>query len=225
LFDNRRPQVSLTGRLPIVQRAAISDDGNHVVCEFIDIDTGKSEVLLWNLAESSPQARSISASSVKTLSISSHGKYLLVADQQGRTQLWDLSGAEDQKHELSGHSGQVTAAAFSGDEKYVATCSGEIDRVIRIWSTAEPTEPIVLPQMEPLIHDLAFDNSGDRLFIADQSGVVSEWVLSAERLLQLAHRTAGRNLSNDEWAQYFGNAQVRPTFAPEGGGTIRSNEW
>ena len=105
---------------------------------------------------------------------------------------------------LIGHQESVNCVAFSLDNRWVVT--GSEDNTARLWDlkAADPAaQPVVLKGHESLVTAVAF--SPDNRWVVTGSGdrTARLWLLQAEDLLALARRTAGRNLSKDEWHTFL----------------------
>ena len=110
---------------------------------------------------------------------------------------------------LLGHQGRVFVVAFSPDGQSLASLSE--DHTIRLWDPARPTaEPAIL-------HDgsgfstMSFSPDGRWLATGSGDGTVKLWWLQVDELIRLAGRTAGRNLTKDEWKLYFASEKYRKT--------------
>ena len=103
---------------------------------------------------------------------------------------------------LSGHVGRLGAMAFSPDSLWLATASE--DRSIRLWSPAAPTAaPVVLRGHEASVQHLAFTPDSRWLVSGAYDGTVRKWRLRRDDLIEVACRTAGRDLTAEEAAQFL----------------------
>jgi len=95
--------------------------------------------------------------------------------------------------------------AFSPDGHYLVTSS--FDKTARLWDlkAADPTTaPLVLRGHKDQVTAVAFSRDGRYLVTGSIDTTVRLWDLNLEHLIVLACRTAGRNLAQTEWDQYFG---------------------
>jgi WD40 repeat protein len=106
----------------------------------------------------------------------------------------------------------LTNLAFSQDGHWLAL--GSSDGKVRLWDLNAPdpaASAVDLPGHPGSITALTFEPSGRWLFTAGADGTVKRWRLRREDLVDLACRTAGRNLTPDEWEQYLGGEPNRKT--------------
>jgi len=144
---------------------------------------------------------------VKAVSFSPDSKLLVTASEDNAARVWQIDIGRSQ---LLKHTSPVISAAFSADGRLVAT--GSRDNSIRIWSMSSEemrTTPIILRgYSEP--SEVSF--STDAHWLLAQSGNKTYgWNLQMSELSALACRTAGRNLTASEWAQYFPGRPYRRT--------------
>lgn len=118
----------------------------------------------------------------RAAAFSADGKFVAIADDAGTVRVW-----QDNKpfKDLRGHEGPVYATSFSPDTKFVATAG--YDRTARLWRLDQP------------------------MAIADKKPW-ENWSTRLDELTQLARKTAGRNLTSEEWSSFFPDETYHPTF-------------
>jgi WD40 repeat protein len=85
-----------------------------------------------------------------------------------------------------------------------------------LWdvSTADPNaSPTILRGHKRAVSAVAYSPDGGMLATGDEDAGVRLWPLAQPAMHDLACRAAGRNLSADEWQQYFGQEPYRQTCA------------
>ena len=105
-------------------------------------------------------------------------------NDSGLVRVWGIDGETKAPEGLRGHQGPVYAASFSRDGKFILT--GGADKSGRLWHVDR--RRAIAP--------------------ADQS---QNWTTRLEELIQLAGKTAGRNLTTEEWSNSFPDADYQPT--------------
>lgn len=149
-----------------------------------------------------------------TLALSPGDCRLATGREDGAVELWTVAR---RRAELLGalpaaHRGQVLAAAFSPDGRLLAT--GGRDRTVRLWTVgdaAPAAQPVVLTEHEAEVRALAFSPDGRTLTTAAADGTVRRWSLRLDELIELACRTAARNLTRPEWDFRFTPERYRTT--------------
>jgi WD40 repeat protein len=94
--------------------------------------------------------------------------------------------------------------AFSPDNRWVVT--GSDDRTARLWDlkAADPAaQPVVLKGHEDRVAAVAFSSDNRWVVTGSDDSTARLWLLQIEDLLALARRTAGRNLSKNEWQTFL----------------------
>jgi eukaryotic-like serine/threonine-protein kinase len=99
-----------------------------------------------------------------------------VAGKPGELLIWAATtGALIRK--ITGHDGPLTAVAYSGDGKTIATSSW--DRTVRLWDSESGTRRATLAGHRDWVCHVAFDPSGPRLATAGADGAAHLWDIAS----------------------------------------------
>ena len=107
--------------------------------------------------------------------------------------------------ELRGHEDMGFPVAVSPDARWLVT--GSADRTVRLWdlAAADPgATPRVLRGHEGPVTTVVVSPDGCWLVTGSRDRTARLWPMRVEERVALACRTAGRNLSYEEWRTYFG---------------------
>jgi hypothetical protein len=149
------------------------------------------------------------------------GRWLAAWGVDEVIQLWDLQKSSPFKHwQLKGHTSVVQFVEMIPDS--FCLVSGSEDGTVRLWDLHDPdAKPVVLRGHQRPIMALTIDRDRRRLMTGDTDGNVRIWRLwesggepskRLNALIDLASRLIGRNLSIQEWDNYFPGQDYRRTF-------------
>jgi WD40 repeat protein len=175
-----------------LEAAFFSKDGNHMLIPRRLTIEGNRLIDLFTQAsyEDKPVSKvSLNPSlsgKMPVAALSSDGSLLAAADDIGTVKIWQASDLDVPSIKLRGHEGPVYAFGFSPDGKFVAT--GGSDGVVRRWEVHKPVA------------------------ITNRDRSWESWSARLDELTELAGKTAGRNLTQKEWSEFFRDEQYRPTF-------------
>ncbi|MFN0180241.1 MAG: WD40 repeat domain-containing protein [Gemmatimonadales bacterium] len=147
---------------------------------------------------------------VRSLAHSPDGACVAVGANSGLLTVLDGSSGE-RLQQLDGHRGPVVSVGFSPDGTLLASASSQ-DHAMRLWRL-----DLGLTVGRPVWLGVDGDSSlawtdGGRTVVAPHLLVGAMFYsIDPERTTQAACRLAGRNLSTQEWRQYFGESPYRPT--------------
>jgi len=186
---------------------------------------------LWDVATGQSVGPSLTTQAqivgvVGILAFSPNGKTLAIGDVEG-IRFWDVSTGQptgqlraafidfiSQRVVIFSPDGQALAVGRCGRVDTLNNCIGG---EIFLWDL--PTgQPISLAGHASLIYTLAFSPDGKILVSGSQDATLRVWDIDPTSWRTRACERAGRNLLQDEWQQYFGDAPYRKTCEnfPEG---------
>ena len=142
--------------------------------------------------------------------------WLVTVSEDGLAHLWDMTDLSARPRVLRGHEWGIRAVEFSSDNRWLAT--GSDDQTIRLWqfddlSVETSLDPVVLRGHDSDVTELMFSHDSDWLVTADIHGGARAWNLNLKELMESACSTAGRNLTLNEWRQYFPRQEYHKTCA------------
>jgi WD40 repeat protein len=162
-----------------------------------------------NLAISTLPFLAKQGSSVLTaVAISPDGHSIAIGDKEGRILLFN-SLHNEHDVALQGHRNEIAVLTMSSDARRLMSIERYKDTRMRIWNLdAIRASPIIAYDG---LEAAAFSADG-RWLIGTGGHYVLLWNNRIDDLLGVAAQTVGRNLSPDEWQQYFGEEPYRQTF-------------
>jgi WD40 repeat protein len=152
---------------------------------------------------------------VFAVAISPNSHWLVTGyGEENTARLWDLSAKDPGANPvvLRGPEDVVSVVAISPDNRWLVT--GSRDGTARLWDLEVKdfsANPLVLHSDEWIWH--VGISPGNRWLVTVSSHDTARlWLLQVNELIRLAGRTAGRNLTKDEWKLYFAGEKYRKTF-------------
>lgn len=121
--------------------------------------------------------------------------------------IWDLETGQPAL-QLRGHSNTLTTLAWSVDGQLA---SGADDSRIILWDLAGGRPAFILEGHTSLIVDLSWSADGAQLISAALDSTIMIWDVTPEAWMMRNCSRAGRNLSPEEWADFFPEEPYRAT--------------
>jgi WD40 repeat protein len=140
--------------------------------------------------------------SVTSVALSPDGKVLAFGNIDGTILLWDITAQNLIGQRLIGHSNLVKTIAFSADGTILA--SGGFEGDIMLWDVAT-RQPVGQPLIGHTggVFSVAFHPNNGKLASGSVDNTVRVWDLDPQVWFKQTCRRVGRNLTEEEWAQYF----------------------
>ena len=141
------------------------------------------------------------------IDFSPDGQHVAVAGRDGEVAVLDLASREPVREPVVVHDG-VSALTYSADGSRFLTSGFNGDG---LWdgATGELLSRVVTPQ---LVTETAFGSDPATILIAPLfGGAVYEWDTRGQRAVEFACRLAGRDFTEQEWTQEFGDRPFQQT--------------
>lgn len=174
---------------------------------------------LWDLTVPDRTATPIVLSGhgemITDVAISRDSRWLLIGSADNTASLWDLTAPDPSAKSivLRGHRDNVHAVAIGPTNHWLVT--GSDDETACLWDlTAQdpPASPIVLRGHEAEVTAVAVSPDDRWLVTGSNDSTARLWPLKLGDFLDFARLVAVRNLSLQEWEQYFPGQSYRKTF-------------
>jgi WD40 repeat protein len=110
----------------------------------------------------------------------------------------------------------ISRVEISPDSHWLVTVGYGADTV-RLWdlTAADPVDTsVILRGHEGAIISIAISSDSHWIITGSGDKTARRWTLWLDELIDLACHTAGRNLSRQEWGQYFSGEDYRQTCPP-----------
>jgi WD40 repeat protein len=212
MLDKHEDQVTTLG---------FSPDGHWLATGSMD-----KTAQLWEFSSTGPSSTPLVLSGhedwVSVLAFSFDSHWLATGSKDHTIRLWDLHAAKPAVNPLilRGHDDNIHSLAFSPDGNWLA--SGSDDHTTRLWNlhAANPaSDSVVLSGQNGIITSVAFSpikpagTGANVQWLATGSSdhTVRLWPMQLDELETQACRSAGRNFTSKEWAQYFPNQEYEIT--------------
>jgi eukaryotic-like serine/threonine-protein kinase len=158
---------------PVVE-LRFSTDGRRLAATAGERPARGPGLVVWDLTARTEFPLPSNAAGPCALSADGDRLAMANADAGGREAVvWHLASGKT-ACTLRGHTGPVTALAFSPDGRRVASAGGDQDRTVKIWDSETGREVLTLPGLAS-IRRLAFCGDGRRLLGVAGDGTVKLW--------------------------------------------------
>ncbi len=198
----------LVGHTGLVSSVAWSPNGQTLASGSND-----KTIILWDVKDvsSGTQLRKLVGHTDLVWSVAWNLDSKILASGSGDKTiiLWDVSKGT-QLRTLTGHRGGVRSVAWSPDGRTLA--SGGEDQTVILWEASSGRQLRKLEGHTGPVRSVAWNPDGQRLASGSVDKTIRLWNLTTaveavELLRERACRSANRNLTRAEWAQYIGDIE------------------
>ncbi len=179
LVDMSGPQPREAVKLlaPVVRQAAYAPDGRQVAAT-----TTAGHLLRWDLSAASPAplpalGETGAGKLLDPLAFSPDAKQLVATAPDDTLRIWDLTAVPPRPStDKPGWQGAtIRALAFRPDGEVLASL-GRNEPFVRLWDwTRRPARSRELPRRNRPMAALAWSPDGERLYVLDAGGEITEW--------------------------------------------------
>jgi WD40 repeat protein len=208
--------VVLSGHTDVIISVALRFDGRWAATAAWD-----NTARLWDLSAEDPSASPLILQykdRAFSVDFSPDGRWLAAGSWDKTIQLVDMEDLTRSPIFLREHESRILALRFSPDGKWLATACE--DKTARLWDLTEDPlfTSVVLRGHEGSVGRVCFSPDGYWLATSSSDESARLWRTNTDSLIELACQIAGRNLTEDEWQQFFGNRpyhSTRPQLAKQ----------
>jgi WD40 repeat protein len=182
--------------------------------EFLAAAGNSHDVAIWKSRSQWQPERTLSSGADNTqeitpvgLSFSSDGTLLAASAAKNNVAIWDFKSGKLVQPLLSGHTQSVSSVSFSRDGKILA--SGSQDGDIRLWDASTHQLIGTLRGIPSPVDSIAFSSTDGTLAALSEDDGITFWQADYESWAKRACQIANRNMTQEEWQNYFGKKSYR----------------
>ncbi|TDO44617.1 DNA-binding SARP family transcriptional activator [Kribbella sp. VKM Ac-2527] len=192
--------------------AAVSPDGQQMVLFEHSPDAAKAQWRVIRVATGEVVADGEVILNLFDASFSPDGRRIAVTGVGGELVVIDVAAGAELRAPTTGHGGNGEFVRFSPDGTRIV--SGASDGTVSLWDTHTLDllgTVTTATGSEPALVSPTFTQGNDIVTIAAYDGNAYRWDTRIDRLMDFACSMAGRNLTDEEWTQAFGNRPYEKT--------------
>ncbi|MFI0821202.1 hypothetical protein ACH4TX_45625 [Streptomyces sp. NPDC021098] len=187
-----------------VNGVAFSPDGR-----FLATANHDRKATLWDVAKRTRLATLTGhTGQLRGVAFSPDGRMLATAGIDQKVMLWDVA-RRTRVADLADSTGPAFALAFSPDGRTLATANA--NKSVMLWDVARRSPLAQLTGHTKQVRSLAFSPDGRTLATGGDDQSVMLWNVDLRRTAAELCRTAGRNLTSQEWHQLIPGTAYRTT--------------
>jgi WD40 repeat protein/Tfp pilus assembly protein PilF len=139
--------------------------------------------------------------------VSSDGQLLATGSWDHTARVWDINNGKEVVR--LPHESHLRGVSFSPDGKHLAT--GTEDSIVRVWNISNGEEVTRFSGQDDSLPSLQFSPNGRFLIELTDGSAISTWIWARAELMNEACARLTRNLTLEEWSQYFGDEPYQKT--------------
>ncbi len=166
------------GHAYLASTATFFPDGRKLLTAAVD-----NTARIWDVGTGGQLLRLDRSGRSAAATLSHHAKWIATGSDDRAAQVWDASTGQRLK-KLEAHTSEVTAVAFSPDDKLLAT--GDAKGHVKLWNVEEGRVVQKLDGHSRRIASITFTADGSRVLTASGDNTVGQWdVASGQELSKL----------------------------------------
>ncbi len=190
-----------------------SPDGKLIASASMD-----RTIILWDRDTQQPVSLLDSHQSIqgRRISFSPDGKILASGNVDGTITLWDVANQRMIGQPLHGHDGWIVGLDFSPNGKYLISGNFSWHKGSLVRWDVETQKPIGQPiNVYKFLQAVAFSPDGKMAVSCGQDNDITLWDTDPQSWYQKACRIVGRNLTLEEWQNYFPDKPYQKTCSQQ----------
>jgi WD40 repeat protein len=211
------PLPALPGGKP-VRGLAFSQDGKRLAASICTSQSADGKCLnsaIWLTDLGSQKTQFLTdvegVGLVRALAFDPSGEYLAAGAENGNVSVIDTKTGKPILLTIKPSPSEVLSLAYSRDGRMLAGGNRAGDMLL--WNAASEYQDLGRLNIGSLgaLYSLAFDPDGVHLYTGGSSGDIMRWAISPDLWIDIICKRIGRNMTSDEWREYFFNNDLQKT--------------